>query len=271
MATGYSTDSSGSRASQSDAAVQGTWLQTLVKVFAGFLPLFLILQFGPDLLLRRVGQFWALFISAGVMLLLALGVEMLLFFNNRPLQALRQLGYGRPAVRPIVVALLLSGVMLLFFPLLSLITGVRLGLNSGWVLTLVSIVVFNGLAEETLFRGYVFGHLRQKSTFLRAGLISLLFFAAAHLFLFLRNPFAIALAGTLVAVTAAFPMAFLFERGNHTIWAPVVLHVATHAIRLVSIPEAVYMTAVLAWLVMQIFLPLLVFAFRRYLKDEGAQ
>jgi membrane protease YdiL (CAAX protease family) len=268
MATEYSTDSSGVQAAQRKSAAQGTWRQTLIKVFAGFIPLFLILQFGPELLLPRVGQFWAVLIPAGVMLCLAFGFEMLLF-ADRPLQALRQLGYGRPRVRPIVVALLLSGVMLLFFPLLSLITGVRLSLNSGWLLTLAGIVVFNGLAEETLFRGYVFGHLRQKSTFLRAGLISLLFFAAAHLFLFVRNPFAIALAGTLVAVTAAFPMAYLFERGNYTIWAPVVLHVATHAIRLVAIPEAVYMPAVLAWLVMQIFLPLLVFAFRGFLKEEG--
>jgi membrane protease YdiL (CAAX protease family) len=267
MATETPTDSSGVQAAQRASAAQGTWRQTLMKVFAGFIPLFLILQFGPELLLPRVGQFWSVVISAGVMLLLALGCEMLLF-ANRPPQALRQLGYGRPVVRPIAVALLLSGLMLLFFPLLSLVTGAQLSLSSGWLLTLVSIVIFNGLAEETLFRGYVFGHLRQMSTFFHAGLISLLFFAAAHLFLFVRNPFAIALAGTLVAVTAAFPMAYLFERGNYTIWAPVVLHVATHAIRLVAIPEAVYMPAVVAWLVMQIFLPLLVFAFRRYLEVE---
>jgi membrane protease YdiL (CAAX protease family) len=159
-------------------------------------------------------------------------------------------------------------VILLFFPVLSLATGARLSLNGDWLWTLAGIVVFNGFAEETLFRGYVFGNLRRGNSFLGAGLISLLFFAAAHLFLFIGNPFAIALAGTLVAVTAAFPMAYLFERGGNTIWAPVILHVAVHTIRLVSIPETLYMPAVLAWLVLQIFLPLLVFAFRKYLKDE---
>lgn len=91
-------------------------------------------------------------------------------------------------------------------------------------------------------------------------------FAAAHLFLFVGNPFAIALAGTLVAVSAAFPLAYLFERGGSTIWAPAIFHVATHAIRLVAIPETLYTTAVTAWLVMEIGLPLLVFAFRKYLK-----
>jgi membrane protease YdiL (CAAX protease family) len=156
--------------------------------------------------------------------------------------------------------------MLLFFPVLSLASGARLRLNEDWLLTLAGIILLNGLAEETLFRGYVFGNLRQGSSFLRAGFISLLLFAAAHLYLFFGNPFILGLAGTLVAISAAFPMAYLFERGNSTIWAPVILHVATHIIRLVAIPEAVYMPAVVAWLGMQIFLPLLVFAFRKYLK-----
>jgi membrane protease YdiL (CAAX protease family) len=240
--------------------------KTLAKVLAGYIPLFLVLQYGPALLLPRLGQTWSVLISAAAMLCLAVVCQML-FFKRPPLQALLQLGYGRPRVRPIAVALLLSGVMLLFFPVLSLISSARLGLNSGWLWTLAVIIVFNGLAEETLFRGYVFGNLRRGNSFLRAGLISLLLFAAAHLFLFAGNPFIIALAATLVAVTAAFPMAYLFEQGGSTIWAPVIVHVATHAIRLVAIPEALYMPAVLAWLVMQIFLPLLVFAFRRYLKE----
>jgi membrane protease YdiL (CAAX protease family) len=131
---------------------------------------------------------------------------------------------------------------------------------------LAGIVVFNGLAEETLFRGYVFGNLRQGRSFLHAGFISLLLFAAAHLYLFVGNPFIIALAGTLVALIAAFPMAYLFERGNNTIWAPVILHIVVHGIRLFAIPEKLEMPVVMAWLALQIFLPLLLFAFRRYLK-----
>jgi membrane protease YdiL (CAAX protease family) len=242
-------------------------MQLLVIVIAGFIPLFLILQFGPDLLIPSLGQFWGTLVPALVMLALALGCEMLLFTQGRPQLALRRLGYGQPGLRAIVVALLLTGIMLLFFPLVSLLTGVRFSLNTGWLLTLVSIIIFNGLGEETLFRGFVFGNLRQKSTFFRAGLISLLVFAAAHLFLFLRNPPAIAAVATLVAVTSAFPMAYLFEHGNRTIWAPVILHAGTHTIRLVTIPEAQYMTIIVAWLAMQVFIPLLVFLFRRYLQE----
>jgi hypothetical protein len=87
-------------------------------------------------------------------------------------------------------------------------------------------------------------------------------FAAVHLFLFVQNPFIIGLLGTLVAVVAAFPMAYLFERGRNTIWAPVIPHVAVHAIRLVDIPEASYMTVVIVWLVLQLAIPFLVFALR---------
>ncbi|MCA9873806.1 MAG: hypothetical protein H6659_19065 [Ardenticatenaceae bacterium] len=72
----------------------------------------------------------------------------------------------------------------------------------------------------------------------------MLIFAAVHLFLFVPNLFIIGLLGTLIAVAVVFPMAYLFERGTNTIWAPTVLHVATHAIRPVDIPEPFYMTAV---------------------------
>ena len=56
-------------------------------------------------------------------------------------------------------------------------------------------------------------------------------------------------------------MAHLFERGNNTIWGPVILHVATHAIRLVDIAEPHYLTAVGIWLAMQIGMVFLVYAF----------
>jgi membrane protease YdiL (CAAX protease family) len=204
-------------------------------------------------------------IPAVVMLGLALGIEML-FFKRQPLRALRQLGYGLPHGRAIVVALILSGMMILFFPILSLVSGARLSLNPDWLLTLTGIILVNGLAEETLFRGYVFGNLRQGSSFLRAGFISLLLFAAVHLVLFIDNPFIIGLVGTLVAVSAAFPMAYLYEHGNNTIWAPVIMHITTSTIRLIAIPEPLYMPAAAAWLVLMIVLSLLVFVFRRYLK-----
>jgi hypothetical protein len=86
-------------------------------------------------------------------------------------------------------------------------------------------------------------------------------FAAVHLLLFIGNPFFVGFLGTLIAVASAFPMAYLFERGHNTIWAPVALHVATHTIRLVDIPEPHYLTAVGIWLALQIGMMFLVYLF----------
>jgi len=138
----------------------------------------------------------------------------------------------------------------------------------------VGAVALNGIGEETLFRGYVFGGLRREAgmSFRQAGFISLIIFAAVHLLLFVGNPFFVGLLGTLIAVSAAFPMAYLFERGNNTIWAPVVLHVATHAIRLVDISESHSLPAVAVWLLLQIGVVFLVFLFlKNLLKPQTAE
>jgi len=63
--------------------------------------------------------------------------------------------------------------------------------------------------------------------------------------LFVQNPFIIGMLGTLVAVAAAFPLAYLFERAGFSIWPTVILHVAAHVIRFVEIAEPFYMSAVM--------------------------
>ena len=70
------------------------------------------------------------------------------------------------------------------------------------------------------------------------------------------------------SIAAAFPMAYLFERGDNTIWAPVVLHVATHMIRLVDISPSQYRTAVAIWLLLQIGMVFLVYLFLNNLLRE---
>jgi hypothetical protein len=95
--------------------------------------------------------------------------------------------------------------------------------------------------------------------------ISLVIFGAVHLFLFTANPPVIAILATLLAVSAAFPFAFLYERAGNTIWAGVMLHVAAHAFRLVSVPDAQMMTLASVWIVLQFGAVFAVFAFRNNL------
>jgi membrane protease YdiL (CAAX protease family) len=224
--------------------------------------MFPILQFGLPWLAGVLDPTWAALIIAGFMLLVALILEKS-FFKRSLAEGFLALGFGRPNPRAILVAIIIGVIMLAFFPVFSLTTAAQISLKPDWLWILLAIVAFNGIGEETLFRGYVFGGLRREAglSFRQAGFISLAIFAAVHLLLFIGNPFFVGFLGTLIAVAAAFPMAHLFERGHNTIWAPVVLHAATHAIRLVDIPEPHYLTAIGIWLTIQIGMMFLVYAF----------
>ncbi len=243
---------------------------TIGLTLVGCALMFLVLQIGTTWLTGRIDMTWSALIATSTMLGLALLLEKL-FFKRGLLPALRALGFRRPNAHALAVAGIIAPIMLAFFPLFTLVTGVQVSVRSDWWWILIGAIALNGIAEETLFRGYVFGGLRRSGlSFGRAGGISLVIFAAVHLFLFIQNPFLIALLGTLVAIAAAFPMAYLFERGNNALWAPVVLHVAAHAIRLVDVPAPYYLIAVTAWLVLQLVAPFLVLAFRRNLLKPAA-
>jgi membrane protease YdiL (CAAX protease family) len=224
--------------------------------------MFVILELGVAFLAPRLDQTGAALIVTVIMVLVALLFERQAFKHNAA-QGLRAIGYGKPNPRAILVAISIGLIMLAFFPIFSLVTGAQITLKADWLWILVGAIALNGIGEETLFRGYVFGGLRREAglSFRQAGFISMGIFAAVHLLLFVGNPFFVGLLGTLVAVSAAFPMAYLFERGNNTIWAPVVLHVATHMIRLVDISQPQYLTAVAIWLLLQIGMVFLVFLF----------
>lgn len=231
-------------------------------ILIGCAVMFTILQIGVTWLAGLLDQTWAALIVTALMIVVGLLFERL-FFKRDAAQGLNALGYGQPNPRAVLVAAIIGLIMLAFFPIFSAVTGAQISLKADWLWIILGAIALNGIGEETLFRGYVFGGLRKEAglSFRRAGFVSMIIFAAVHLLLFIGNPFFVGLLGTLVAVSAAFPMAHLFERGNNTIWAPAVLHVATHAIRFVDIPESHYLTAVGIWLLMQIGMVFLVYAF----------
>ena len=81
-----------------------------------------------------------------------------------------------------------------------------------------------GIAEEILFRGYLFGRLRRGRSFWRAAWLSMIPFVGVHLLLFFTMPWPVALAALLLSVALSFPFAHLFELGGGTIWPPALLH-----------------------------------------------
>ena len=233
----------------------------LRRIVFGAAVMYLVLQGGLTLLTPRFDQTLAAITVAAAMMAVAFAIERWSFRRDAA-HAFKALGLSRPHGRAVAVSLAIAAAMAAFFPLYSLATDVPIELRTDWLWVLLGAIALNGIAEETLFRGFVFGHLRQAGqTFWRAGFTSLLIFALVHLVLFATNPPLVATLALTVAVVAAFPLAFLYERAGNTIWAGVVLHIGAHFFRLVDIPEAHYMTVALAWLVLQMGVPFLVLVF----------
>ena len=85
-------------------------------------------------------------------------------------------------------------------------------------------------------------------------------FVAVHLMLFFSMPWPIALVSTILAVIISFPLAYLFELGGATIWAPAILHFVIQAtVKILVFPEGAEAFA-LAWMAASATIPLLVFA-----------
>ncbi len=198
-------------------------LTTTQKVLLGFVildvPLVLMAWFlpltMPPLLRQGLIAVWGVFGS--------LFVEMWLFNHTIP-QALRQLGYGRPVWRAVWLALLITLPLWFTAPGYALITGETLTLNPNLFTLITGVVLINGLAEETVLRGFTFGHLREAMPFGRAATISALLFAAQHLYLIAIMGSVAGIAAVIFAAVVSYPMAYLFERGGRTIWAPAVMH-----------------------------------------------
>ena len=109
-------------------------------------------------------------------------------------------------------------------PAFARVTGASVELSPGWSWLVPGLFGQAGVAEEVLFRGYLFRHMRQGRPFWRAAFLSAVPFVAVHLLLFLTLPWAVALAAVLLATVLSFPLAHLFELGGDTIWAPALVH-----------------------------------------------
>ena len=188
--------------------------------------------------------------------------------NLHWVQAFREVGFGKPDWRAVAIALMLGALLLSFFPIYSTLARVPLVLQSNWLWILVGIITGVGITEETLFRGFVFNFFRGRFSFWRSATYSMFLFGAMHLFLLLWLPLPIAIAAILLSILAAYPMAYLFEHGNKTIWAPAILHTAALATNLFVIPQEMSVSLSLLWIGMLLISLLLVFPAGRALFKE---
>jgi membrane protease YdiL (CAAX protease family) len=110
------------------------------------------------------------------------------------------------------------------------LTGMALRIDTSALPLLLGLSAQAGVAEEVIFRGYLFGRLREGRTFWRAAGLSVAPFACVHLPLFATMPWPVALAAVLLSIALSVPLAYLFELGGGTIWPPAVLHAVIQAV-----------------------------------------
>ena len=160
---------------------------------------------------------------AAVVVAALLAAEWLLF-RHAPAEALLSLGFGWPAARGMLAALGVCAAMLTVIPIYAAVRGASIVFYPLWLWLLPGLIAQAGIAEEALFRGYLFGRLRRGRCFWHAATLATAPFVVVHLILFATMPWPIALAAVLLSVILSFPLARLFEFGGNTIWAPALLH-----------------------------------------------
>jgi membrane protease YdiL (CAAX protease family) len=201
-------------------------------------------------------------IAVGVLVVLACLIAKRALWGEALSIAVHTLGLGRPAMRSLYVAVAAGAVLLLTLPAFAIATQAHGTMYPGWRWLLPGLFAQGGVAEEVLFRGYLFGTIRQRYSFWRAAMLSAGPFVAAHFLLFATMSWPVALAATALAFVTSFPLAHLFELGGRTIWAPALVHFTMQStvkvVEMSGSPTAYAMV----WLAACAIVPWLVFAVR---------
>jgi membrane protease YdiL (CAAX protease family) len=184
---------------------------------------------------------------------------------------------GRASFRDAVVALglrmasgsvllaagIMSGAMLCYYPIFSFVTGVPISVSSGAALLALGIFAQGGVAEEVVFRGFLFRRLRSACSFWQATLLAAIPFVAVHALLFRSLDFPIALSSLLLALSISFPLAWLFEISGNSIWPAAIVHaVIQGTIKLVDAGE-IFPALAIGWIGLSATVPWLLFLLRR--------
>ncbi|OXM69582.1 CPBP family intramembrane glutamic endopeptidase [Amycolatopsis vastitatis] len=159
-------------------------------------------------------------------------------YRLSPREAVQALGLGRPARRSLAVAAVISVLVLLVWPTTALLTGASIPLRPDWPVVLVGILTLHGLAEELVWRGFVFRLLARGRSFWPAVCWSMPLIAVTHLPIVVTSGPAIGFGAMLVAAITSIALSRLYVMGGGTLWAPALLHTAIDSFKLVVLPAA---------------------------------
>ena len=192
-------------------------------------------------------------------------------FGRAPAPAARSLGLARPRAEGMATAAAICVLLVLVVPVFAAATGGSWTLTPRWLRLLPGLFAQGGIAEEILFRGYLYGRLRAGRSFWRAAWLATLPFVGVHVLLFFTMPWPIALAALLLALVLSFPLAHLFDRGGATIWPPALIHfVVQGTVKIVEVSGPGSPSFPLVWIAASAVIPMLAFVLRGPLRARRA-
>lgn len=227
------------------------------RLFIGLVLVFALFHWTASVLGSDRGQYGIII----CLLVIAATISAKIFLLKRSFkESVKDVGLTRPSAFGILTAVVICVLLLLIIFVFAFVSDISLGFYPDWYLLVPGLFFQAGIAEETLFRGYLFGHIRKNYSFWKAAVISAIPFILVHLIMFYSMPFAIAFASILLSVVTSFPFARLFELGGNTIWAPAILHFVVQGTAKVLVASGESAQSFpLFWIVVCAFIPLLVF------------
>jgi membrane protease YdiL (CAAX protease family) len=238
------------------------------RIYIGVFAVYALFQAIATLTESTFGE-WGIPIAIAIVSACALAAAFLpLRYEGRAIDRVRALGLGAPAFSSIAVTFALSAAMLSFYPIAAASSGAALGLRPGFWALLPGLFAQAGIAEEALFRGYLFGQLRGDRSYWRAALASVPPFAIAHLYLFATMEPLLATSALLLSVAMSFPLARLYDLGGRTIWAPAILHFVVQAAPKIFVVRGMDMQLAIGWMGVAMIAPWIVFPIARRI-DRG--
>lgn len=143
--------------------------------------------------------------------------------------ALNAIGVTRWHPGGLPAALLYLLPLFAFFPVFAAATGESLSLQANWLGLTAGAILNNGINEEIMMRGFVFRRLREQRTFWRAAALSTVYFAAYHVPMIVTAGPLVGTIGVIIAIPTGLLTAYVYERGDRTVWASALVHAGTNA------------------------------------------
>jgi|APTNR8051073442_1049403.scaffolds.fasta_scaffold02267_6 membrane protease YdiL (CAAX protease family) len=231
-----------------------------MRLYLFFMAAFLIMHL-TGVFVEGLPYIYNAIITFSIVLLFLLLFEWRLQKRNY-LGILYDLGLHKATFLQVLPGIVVSAVLVLIYPLFGYFFHANIILHEDWFLNLAGLCLTGGLAEEMLFRGFLFRRLRENMPFKKAALTAMVLFATAHLVLFTYFDWQIALFSTLLSVFIAVPLAYLFEKGNNTVWSPAIVHTTVRTIGMaVTTSEQNFLKLTLIWMVGSMVIPYVVLVF----------